>query len=140
LREKRAYEEELAKQEKRYKERKMEGKPKLTREQCKTVFLKSLDDTEVFYGELLRLARSPTFLDHYKQSSLELQDQLWANHGITQEELNYWMEKYALKDDLECLQKYEKVYESDTANQLTRAYTEASIMENVPEENLSQED
>lgn len=50
------------------------------------------------------------------------------------------MEKYALKDDLECLQKYEKVYESETANQLTKAYTEASIVENMPDDNLSQED
>lgn len=41
------------------------------------------------------------------------------------------MEHYNLKDDPDCFKKYEKVYESDAANKLTRAYTEASIYENL---------
>ena len=44
-REKRAYEEELARQERNYKARKMEDWPKVAREVCKRVFLASLDDT-----------------------------------------------------------------------------------------------
>lgn len=72
LKEKRTYEEELAKQEQRYKQRKMEGKPTLSRELCKKIFLLSLDDTEVFYSELLRMTNDPNFLELYKLSGLEL--------------------------------------------------------------------
>ena len=77
----------------------MEGKPTLSRELCKKIFLRSLDDTEVFYEGLLRLTHEHNFLDLYKLSGLELQDQLWIKHGVSQEELNYWMEFYTLRED-----------------------------------------
>lgn len=50
----------------------MEGKPTLSRELCKKIFLLSLDDTEVFYSELLRMTNDPNFLELYKLSGLEL--------------------------------------------------------------------
>lgn len=74
LREKRSYEEELSRQEKRYKERKMEGSPKLSRELCKKIFLKSLDDMEGCYVKLLKYTRDPNFLEKYKILDIELQD------------------------------------------------------------------
>lgn len=75
-REKRAYEEELARQERNYKQRKMEDRPKVARDLCKRVFMASLDDTEGFYDRLLKMTekRDPGFLEQYKLSSIEMED------------------------------------------------------------------
>lgn len=77
----------------------------------------------------MQLVDDPDFLLQYKLSSLEMADSLWSKHSLSQEELNYWMESYNLKDDPDCFNAYEQVYESDTANQLTKAYTEAALNE-----------
>lgn len=61
-------------------------------------------------------------------------------HGVTQEEINYWVEHYSLMKDRECYRRYEEVNESQTAETLTKAYLRASQTDNILEEDLSQED
>ena len=109
----------------------MEGSPKLSRELCKKIFLKSLDDMESCYLKLLKYTRDPNFLEKYKFLDIELQDQLWVKHGVSQEEINYWVEHYNLMKDRECYRRDEEVNESDTAEKLTRAYMRASMTDNI---------
>ena len=49
------------------------------------------------------------------------------------------MEFYRLREDQECLKRYEDVYESEAAQRLTRAYTRACIQENLQDEQSSEE-
>ena len=109
----------------------MEGSPKLSRELCKKIFLKSLDDMESCYLKLLKYKSDPNFLDKYKFLGIEVQDQLWVKHGVSQEEINYWVEHYNLMKDRECYRRYEEVYESDTAEKITQAFMRASSTDNI---------
>ena len=126
-RERQAYKEEYQRQEAKYKKRKMENKPVISKELCKKIFKRNLDATEQFYDNLQQHIDTDQLLERFNLTEKELSDQLYVRDGVSIEELNYWTMHYKLTESEEVRTWYNKVYESENAQRLIRAVTLANV-------------